>query len=112
MDAFAQVCERIAASPGRNLKIAILAAYLRTLALDDLGRAARFFAGAPFSSNDSRQLSIGHSTLREAAMIVTGWDKDVLRICHRTVGDTGETLAKLLVGCTENRPLSLERAEL
>lgn len=112
MDAFAQVCERIAASPGRNRKIAILAAYLRTLAPDDLGRAVRFFAGAPFASNDSRQLSIGHSTLREAAMIVTGWDKDILRICHRTVGDTGETLAKLLVGCTENRPLSLEGAEL
>src|SRR5690606_12482349 len=33
-------------------------------------------------------------------------------ICHRTIGDTGETLAKLLVGYTENRPLSLESAEL
>lgn len=112
MDAFAQVCERIAASSGRNRKIAILAAYLRTLAPDDLGRAVRFFAGAPFASNDSRQLSIGHSTLREAAMIVTGWDKDILRICHRTVGDTGETLAKLLVGFTGNLSLSLEGAEL
>lgn len=112
MDRFAAICEQVAASPGRNRKIDIIAAYLRTLPPDDLARAVRFFAGAPFASNDARQISIGHSTLREALMAVTGWAKDIVRICHRTVGDTGETFAKLLVGFSENQPLSLERAEL
>lgn len=112
MDDFAQVCERVAASPGRNRKIRWIADYLRDLGDADLARAVRFFSGTPFASNDARQISIGHSTLREAAMRVTVWDKDIVRICHRTVGDTGETLAKLLVGFTENRSLSLEGAEL
>jgi DNA ligase-1 len=112
MDAFAQVCEQVAASPGRNRKIRRIADYLRGLSSEDLARAVRFFAGSPFAASDSRQLSIGHSTLREAVMLVTGWDKEIVRICHRTVGDTGETLSKLLVGFTENQPLSLEAAEL
>lgn len=112
MDAFAQVCEQVAASPGRNRKIRRIADYLRGLDSEDLARAVRFFAGSPFAASDPRQLSIGHSTLREAVMLVTGWDKEIVRICHRTVGDTGETLAKLLVGFTQNQPLSLEAAEL
>lgn len=112
MDRFAQVCEQVAASSGRNRKVRLLADYLRELSTEDLARAVRFFAGAPFAASDPRQLSIGHSTLREAVMRVTGWDKEIVRICHRTVGDTGETLAKLLTGFTANEPLSLERAEL
>ncbi|MCW5965583.1 MAG: cisplatin damage response ATP-dependent DNA ligase [Bryobacterales bacterium] len=111
MDLFAATCERLAATSSRNSKIRILADYLRPLADDDLTRAVRFFSGSPLAATDHRQLSVGHSTLREAVMQVTGWDKDIIRVCHRTVGDTGETLAALLHGFARGEDLSLAAAE-
>ncbi len=111
MDVFAATCERIAATSSRNGKIRLLADYFRPLSDADLARAVRFFADAPLAATDQRPLSVGHSTLREAVIQVTGWDKDIIRICHRTVGDTGETFSALLNGFTQNQPLSLEQAE-
>jgi DNA ligase-1 len=110
MDAFAALCERIAATSSRNGKIRLLADYLRPLPDPHVALAVQFLAESPFASDGGRTLSIGHSTLREAVMLVTGWDKDIVRICHRTVGDTGETLSALLHGFTRNQPLSLDAA--
>lgn len=120
MDTLAAICERVSGWSSRLRKVRIVADYLRGLADDDLARAVHFLCGTPvfeapanailFGKDDPKTLSIGYATLREAYMAVTGWDADTLRICHREVGDAGETIGLLLHGHTQSLPLSLERA--
>jgi DNA ligase-1 len=111
MDALAAVAERIAAQASRLRKVAFAADYLRGLSEEDLARAVRFLGGSPFAGSDTRRLSIGYVMLRDAAMAVSGFDAETLRVCLHDVGDLGETIALLLVGHTQGAPLSLAQAE-
>mgnify|MGYP005845105379 CR=1 FL=1 len=104
MDRLAATCERVASDSSRLKKVALLAGYFRTLGDEDLARAVRFLCCR-------ERVSAGHATLRAAAMAATGWDLETLRICHREVGDTGETIALLLAGCPGDLPLPLAEAE-
>ena len=107
-DALADVCERVAATPSRNRKIALLAAYLKQQDEGNLVRAVRFLAGQPLESG---KMSMGGAALRDALIEATGWDNETLRLCHREVGDSGEMIGLLLHSATRNLPLSLEQAE-
>jgi hypothetical protein len=49
MIAFAATAQAIGQTAGKNDKVALMAAYLRTLADDDLAAATRFFTGNPFA---------------------------------------------------------------
>lgn len=121
MDQLAAVCERVASHDSRLKKIAIVANYLRHLSDDDLVRAVRFLCCAPvtglegdvnlFGEQLARKLSVGYVVLRQAAVSATGWDEDLYRLCHREVGDTGETISLLLRGGEPRTPMSLARAE-
>lgn len=111
LDAFAAVCERVAATNARTRKVALLADYLRGLDDDDLARAVLYLTGSAFPRHDPRKLSAGHATMRDAAMAVTGWDLDITRLSLREVGDTAEGIALLLVGHSENLPFTLAEAE-
>jgi len=57
---FAQVAERIAATPKRLEKAAMLGEYCRLLDDDDLALAARYFAGYLFSLCDQRVVNVGN----------------------------------------------------
>lgn len=105
MDALAQTAERIASTPSRAEKIAHLAAFLKTLENQDLARATRYITGNP------GELKVGRATLRAALQQATGWDSETLSLCHREVGDSGETIAHLCRPITEGQPLSLAQAE-
>jgi DNA ligase-1 len=107
----AACAEAVAAAPGRNEKIARVAAYLATLGDEDLARAVLYLSGRPFPASDPRKLSVGHATLREALVQVTGWDLEMIATCYREVGDTGETVALLVRRHTEGRPMTLAQAE-
>lgn len=111
MDAFAATCERIAATQSRLGKVSALAGYLSQLDAEDLGRAVRFLGSSPVAARGGKELAVGHSTLREAVMAVTGWDKDIVRVCHRAVGDTGETFSALLNGFARGEAMTLAAAE-
>ena len=108
-DELAIACERVAATPSRNRKVAILGAYLGQQSEANLVRAVRFLCGQPLAGDG--KLSLGHSALREALMEATGWDLETVRLCYREVGDTGETIGLLLHSATRNQPLTLEQAE-
>ncbi len=108
-DELAIACERVAATPSRNRKVAILGAYLGQQIEANLVRAVRFLCGQPLAGDG--KLSLGHSALREALMEATGWDLETVRLCYREVGDTGETIGLLLHAATRNQPLTLEQAE-
>jgi DNA ligase-1 len=107
----AACAEAVAAAPGRNEKIARVAAYLATLGDEDLARAVLYLSGRPFPASDPRKLSVGHATLREALVQVTGWDLEMIATCYREVGDTGETVALLVRRHTEGRPMTLAQTE-
>lgn len=120
MDRLALICEDIASHASRLKKVAILADYLRTLNDRDLQLAVQFLSAGPglegaanhslFDLDDTTRLSIGHSILRDALQIASGWDLDTLRVCHAEVGDMGETTGLLMRGISEARPLTLPDA--
>ena len=93
---FAQTCAEIASKPGKLEKIAILAAYLRSLGDADLAAATRFFTGNPFPARDERSLNIGGSTIIAAAR--RAWDirEGSLSAAYREHGDLGAALGPQL----------------
>jgi DNA ligase-1 len=121
MDSFARACDDTLRYSSRLKKIAILGAYLRGLADDDLTRAIRFLLAQPaanapatlglFETQEPQKLSVGRRPVWDAVRRVTGWDDETLSICYREVGDSGEAAALLLTGRTESRPMTLEQAE-
>lgn len=111
MDSLAAVCEQIASWNSRNKKIALLADYLRTLNDQDMSRAVRFLAQGPIAIEGGRKFSIGGTVLREALLQVVPWDATTVAHCHQATGDSGETVALLLQGRNEGRPMSLLEAE-
>lgn len=111
MNALAACAEAVAAAPGRNEKIARVAAYLATLSDEDLARAVLYLSGRAFPASDRRKLSVGHATLREALVQVTGWDLEMIATCYREVGDTGETVALLVRRHTAGAEMTLAQAE-
>lgn len=110
MDQLAAVCEQVVQYGSRLKKIKLLADYLRPLSDEDLALAVQFLSSGPAGPNGER-LSIGHALLRDAAMQVTAWDLETLRACYHAVGDTGETISKLLVGFGAEEPLTLAEAQ-
>lgn len=111
MDHFALMCDRVASHGSRLKKVRIVADYLATLDDADYERAVRFLAVGPVPAQDGKRMSIGYAALREAALLVTGWDEDTFRFCHQTVGDSGETISLLLHAFSQGTPLSLEVGE-
>src|SRR3954471_14263064 len=120
MDRLALVCEQIASHASRLKKVAILADYFRNLEDRDLELAVQFLSAGPalegvvnhslFELEEKTRLSIGHSVLRDALQMASGWDLETLRVCHAEVGDMGETTGLLLRGISEARPLTLQAA--
>lgn len=121
MDRFAEVCEQIASHNSRLRKIEILANYLGALPDRDLFLAVQFLSVGPVAEGPQTQtlfaveahpkLSIGYGVLRDALQMATGWDRDMLRICHTESGDTGETTGLLMRGLSADEPLSLQQAQ-
>lgn len=92
MKRFAQVCAEIAARPGKNEKIAILARYLQSLDDPDLQAVSRFFTGNPFAARDERSLGIGWQSILAAAR--RAWDvpEDELASSYGEHRDLGAAL--------------------
>lgn len=111
MDAFAAMCSELASFSSRLKKIEILSEFLKPLPDADFARVVRFLSLGPVEPEGGRKLSIGYSLLREAALRVTGWDIDTFRACHQVVGDTGETIAALLVDGSEREEMPIAKAD-
>ncbi len=87
---------------------------------DDLALAVQFLSVGPvaegstnhtlFELEEKPKLSIGYSVLRGALQTATGWDAEMLTVCHAEVGDTGETASLLLRGISAEQPLTLKHA--
>jgi DNA ligase-1 len=93
---FAIAAEAIGATTKRLAKTAILGDYFAALSDDDLRRAARYFAGAPFPQFDQRVLQVGGSALMAALVAVSGADPDTLQTELVQRGDLGEVAVHAL----------------
>jgi len=92
MIAFAATAEAIGQLPGKNDKVALMAAYLRTLSDPDLAAATRFFTGNPFAQREERTLSVGGRTIVAAAKVAWGINDAALSAGYRATGDLGAAL--------------------
>ena len=55
---FAQLGDQVAATTKKLEKRALIADYLRSLSVEDAGRAALYLSGTPFTETDRRALNV------------------------------------------------------
>ena len=87
----AEVAEKVASTTKKLEKAGHLGAYLTKLDDADLGRAARYFAGHQFASNDARTTNVGGSIITAALSEATGLSNEELYPIYVRLGDAGET---------------------
>lgn len=95
---FAELCEALAATTKKLEKRALIAGYLKSLPVDDAGRAALWLAGTPFAETDRRVLHAGGSLLSQAILELSGAGSAALHAAYRRHGDLGAAAADLLRG--------------
>ena len=111
LQAFAELCEQLAATTKKLEKRALLAAYLAELQVDDAARAALYLAGTPFAETDGRKLQVGGSTLAKAVAQLAGADAAAMHTAYRRHGDLGGAAYDLLQQARTTAP-TLTLAEL
>ncbi len=95
---FCAVGEAIAAATGRRAKTSLLAGYLRSLAEEDLRRAATWFTGQPFAPTDGRSAQTGWAVLRRALGAASGRGEDEVRAISRRCNDAGLAAREIMAG--------------
>jgi len=87
---FADVAEQVASTTKKLEKAAFVGSYLKQLDDADLARAARYFAGHQFASNDARTTNVGGSIISNALSEATGISFEELGPIYVELGDAGE----------------------
>ncbi len=90
LETLAEVADKVAATTKKLEKAALVGGYLRELADPDLSRAARYFAGHQFASNDARTTNVGGSIITTALSEATGVSAEELGPIYVRLGDAGE----------------------
>nr|MBA3805910.1 hypothetical protein [Acidobacteriota bacterium] len=103
LERFAQTAEAVAATTKKLEKAALVGAYLHDLSDADLQRAARYFAGQQFASNDMRTTNVGNSVLRDALREATGTSVETLRPRYVRLGDAGEVAEEAILEATRDQ---------
>ena len=88
---FAEVANQVAATTRKLEKAALVGSYLKQLDDPDLARAARYFAGHQFASNDARTTNVGGSIISNALSEATGVSFEELGPIYVRLGDAGDT---------------------
>jgi DNA ligase-1 len=90
LQSFAEVAEQVASTTKKLEKAAFVGSYLSQLDDADLARAARYFAGHQFASNDARTTNVGGSIISNALSEATGITFEELGPIYVQLGDAGE----------------------
>ncbi len=93
----AEVAEQVAATTKKLEKVALVGAFLHDLDDADLGRAARYFAGHQFASNDARTTNVGGAIISSALIEATGLSNEDLQPIYVRLGDAGEAAHEAIV---------------
>ena len=97
MQAFAELCERIAATSKKTGKVAMVAEYLRARPAAEAEIAALFLSGHAFPAFDERTLQIGGSALWKLVAEITGAPESSITAAYRTRGDLGAAAYDVLL---------------
>ncbi|HEV2885098.1 MAG TPA: ATP-dependent DNA ligase [Pyrinomonadaceae bacterium] len=96
LEQLAEVAEKVASTTKKLEKAALLGSYLKDLNDTDLSRAARYFAGHQFASNDARTTNVGGSIISTALGEATGIDFEQLSPIYVRLGDAGEAAQEVI----------------
>jgi DNA ligase 1 len=108
---FAELCDTLAASPKKLEKRALISDWLKTLSIEDAGRASLYLAGQAFAETDPRVLNLGGAILSKALAQLSGASEAAMHAAYRRHGDLGAAAEDLLVSRTAKTP-SLTLAEV
>ncbi len=109
---FAELCEALSATTKKLEKRALIADYLKSLAVDDASRAALYLSGQPFAETDRRTLNVGGSLLSKAVAQLSGANQNAMYAAYRRHGDLGAAAFDLLEKHRNNSAsLTLEDVE-
>jgi len=92
----AQTCDAIAATTKKLEKTALVAAYFRSLPLDEAAPAAIFLSGRPFPAYEEATLQIGGALLWRVIGELSGKSERELTEIYRKHGDAGSVAAEAL----------------
>lgn len=87
---FADVCERIRSTSGKNAKVKTLAEYITTLEDEPLRIACMFLSGYTFPKGSGLDLNLGYSSIWDVVAEVSNMRTSDLREIYLRHGDLGE----------------------
>jgi ATP-dependent DNA ligase len=109
---FAELCESLAATPGKLEKRARIAEFLRNSTPPDAALTALYLAGTPFPETDRRTLNVGGSLLSKALAETAHAGPEAMHAAYRRHGDLGSAAADLLANHSPSGdPLTLSAIE-
>jgi DNA ligase-1 len=92
----AQICDAIGATTKKLEKTALVAAYLRSLPVDEAALAAIFLSGRPFPAYEEATLQVGGALLWREIAELSGKSEQELTAIYRKYGDAGCVAAEAL----------------
>lgn len=104
---FAQVAERVRATPKKLEKIDHLRAYLSLLTPSDAALAALFFTARAFPQSQTRVLSMGWAVIKRAVLEVAHTTEADYRAAYHRFADAGDAAEALLARQSTASELSL-----
>jgi DNA ligase-1 len=106
LEGFAELCKQLSGTTKKLEKRALIASYLKSLAIEDASRAALYLSGQPFAETDRRTLNVGGSLLSKTVAQLSGADKEAMYAAYRRNGDLGAAAFDLFQN-RQNRSPSL-----
>jgi DNA ligase-1 len=110
LEQFGRVAEKVAATTKKLEKAALLGEYLQRLSDEDLGRAARYFAGHIFALHDARTTNVGGRIISEGLIAATGLHAD-LGARYARWGDAGDVAFEMFSEAREANLPTLSLAD-
>jgi DNA ligase-1 len=93
---FARLCDALAATTKKLEKRALIAGWLKTLAIEDAARGSLYLAGQAFPETDPRLLNLGGAVLSKALAQLSGASEPMMHAAYRKHGDLGSAADELL----------------
>ena len=111
MQRLAAACERIAGTTKKLEKVAIVADYLKSCALQEASVSAVFLSGRPFPVWEETTLQVGGSLLWKVVAELSGKSDPELTAAYRRLGDLGAVAAEMLTDRRTGAELSPQRVQ-
>src|SRR5271167_3047551 len=103
---YAEVCDAVAGTTGKNEKVTLVSEYLRSLSVDDAARAALFLTARAFPRSEEQGLAGGGSIVWGTLSGLVNVDHRELEATYRKHGDLGGMAEEVLGRAGHRAPLA------